>query len=119
MSSLDHGPHGVSRVLYRFSGCTVLVDEERRYLETRFHDGTIVPAVGNTDPASVALAHDLGYEGDTWAMSRDHELLHTILAGGLSPTLWRVAHPDDPNVISDEEAAHEEARVLVAQRIIL
>jgi hypothetical protein len=105
---------------YVFAGCTILVDDENRYLETWFPDGTSVPATPNFDEASIALAHDLGYDGDTWAMSRDHELAHTWLAvaagQGRSGTLWRLVHPSDPDAVDNDEVAREEARVLRFQR---
>lgn len=102
--------------------CTVTIDDTARYLETRFPDGTVLPAAPNYDPASIALAHDLGYVGDTWAMSRDHELTHSWLAAldGLdwSPTLWHVAHRGAPGHVpmSGDAIRAEEARVLNAQR---
>src|SRR5215218_7908658 len=69
-----------SITLYCFPDCTVTVDEERRILTTAFYDGTGVHAAPGIDDADVQRAHELGYAGDTWAMSRDHELSHTWLA---------------------------------------
>ena len=104
-------------VEYVFPGCSVLVDEEQQYIETRFPDGTKVPAAPNIDNDSVYTAWDLGYEGDTWAMTRDHELAHTwlaFLAGHPhSPVLWRVAHEEG---LSEDWVREEEARVLEWQR---
>lgn len=80
------------------------------YLETRFADGANVPACGNTDDASIAHAHELGYAGDTVRMSLEHEILHTWLAVkqgmSYSPTLWHVAHKVKAArwLIRDEEA---------------
>lgn len=103
----------------RFKGCRVLVWPERGLLHTVFPDGTYVPAVGNGDPDSIARARELGY-GDgpaaTWHMSREHEVLHTVLAEHMgephSPTLWAVAHhvPNERGV-----KASEEGRVLALQ----
>jgi len=110
------------RVEYVFPGCSVLVDERARYVETRFPDGTKVGSTPNQDPHSLRLATELGYGGDTWTMSRDHELGHSWLAlvDGLawSPTIWRLAHPNGPDLPSDAEVAAEEARVLAFQRTI-
>ena len=106
---------------YTLGACRVVVDDERRYLATRFPDGTEVGATPNTDPASLAMAAELGYGADTWAMSRDHELAHTWIAHvegrSWSPTLYRLGHPSSgPLVPSDDDVAHEEARVLDFQR---
>lgn len=101
--------------------CTYTIDEEHRLAWTTFPDGTKLVAAPNFDDDSVDLACDLGYDS-TWAMSRDHELLHTIIAftSGLpySPTLWKVAHPEDPDNISNREVAIEEAAVLHAQKLL-
>jgi hypothetical protein len=106
---------------YVFAGCTVIVDEEHRYLETWFPDGTRVPAAPNYDAASIERAHDLGYEGDTWAMTRDHELAHSWLAVtsglGQSPTLWHLAHPE-AEPLGEHDVNGEEARVLRFQRTL-
>lgn len=104
--------------VHRFSACLVRIFAAERYLETVFADGTKVPAAAGDSEADVARAHALGYGGDTWAMTRDHELLHTSLAenAGLSysPTLWALAHgePMPPDV------QREEGLVLHVQRLI-
>jgi hypothetical protein len=106
-------------VRYEFPSCCVLVDEQARYVETRFPDQTRVGATPNHDGHSLRMALDLGYP-DTWSMSRDHELTHTWLAyrAGLawSPTMWRLAHPDISDVAGDDEVAEEEALVLAFQQ---
>lgn len=48
-----------------------------QYMETRFR--LIVPAAGNDDAESVKRAAELGYDS-TWEMSRDHELIHSLIA---------------------------------------
>lgn len=105
---------------YVFPRCRVFVDECARYVETRFEDGTRVGSTPNVDPGSLFMCVDLGYGHDTWLMSRDHELSHTWLAyqdrQALSPTMWRLAHPDSSDVAGDVEVADEEARVLEFQR---
>lgn len=115
-------PATFARMRYVFPGCSVLIDELNRYVETRFADGTKVGSTPNRDPHSLRVAADLGYADDTWAMSRDHELGHSWLAfiDGLpwSPTMWRLAHPEYPGLPSDAEVAEEEATVLEFQRTI-
>jgi hypothetical protein len=100
----------------------VLVDDSARYVETRFPDGSKVGSTPNHDGHSLRTARHLGYGDDTWAMSRDHELVHTWLAhlGGLpwSPTMWRLAHPDGPDLPDDVQVAEEETMVLEFQRLI-
>ncbi|MDP9440677.1 MAG: hypothetical protein M3P34_00525 [Actinomycetota bacterium] len=101
---------------YVFPSCSILVDNHAQYVETRFGDGTKVGSTPNRDDHSLRVAAGLGYGDDTWSMSRDHELAHTWLAhlAGLpwSPTMWRLAHPWDPDLPDDAAVAHEEATVL-------
>lgn len=80
-------------------------------MTTRFADGAVLVAAPVDDAESRAHASALGYRGAdaVWAMTRDHDLLHTLLAEarGLphSPTLHAVAtgKPVDPAVADDEE----------------
>lgn len=98
-----------------------LVTITQRSVLTRFVDGTQVDARAVYDPASLAMARDLGYQGSDLAavdaMTREHDLMHTVLAlaGGLpcSPTLWRVAHGLE---LDDDDVRREEQTVLDAQR---
>ena len=105
---------------YAFPHCAVLVDDERRYVETRFPDGTKVGSTPNVDEHSLSVSADLGYGLDTWSMSRDHELSHTWLAHmdgkPWSMTMHHLAHPDDADRPSPDRIAEEEARVLDFQR---
>lgn len=104
-----------------FKHCQVVVDDENRYLVTRFEDGTYVPATPNYTDDDILRAYELGYDGDTWQLSLDHEVAHTFLATreGLqaSPTLWKIAHPDF--TLSAAAIANEEARVLEFQRLLV
>ena len=97
----------------------MVVDEEQRYVETRFPDDSKVGSTPNADAHTMDVARDLGYGDDTWAMSRDHEISHSWLAylDGVphSPTMWRLAHPYDDALPNDAEVAEEEARVLAFQ----
>jgi hypothetical protein len=79
----------------RFRGCEVRI--WAAYLETAFLCcGAKVPAAPQDTDAYRQTARACGYGDDTAALSRDHELAHTILAEarGLpwSPTLYSVAH---------------------------
>lgn len=85
-------------------------------MECTLPDGKKVTAVAHTGPEDVARAHALGYGGDLWAMTREHDLLHAKLAAMLglpeSPVL-RSAVSDawDGELIGAEECA-----VLAIQR---
>lgn len=103
---------------YRFGDVVVLVDDERETLTHVWPDGVTLVATSNpTDPAHVGKAWAFGYRGDTWAMSKAHELAHQALAvlDGLpwSPTLRCLALGGD----CDHGDAHgmEEVRVAAFQ----
>jgi hypothetical protein len=65
-------------------------------MQTIFDDHSFAPATPNSSPVDTERAHVLGYNGDTWSMTLDHELLHTWVAERLgrecSVVLWNVAH---------------------------
>lgn len=107
---------------YVFPSCAVIVDEVGQYVETRFADGTKVGSTPNRDAHTLRTAADLGYGHDTFAMSCDHEIAHTWLAHlagrPWSPTMWRLAHPDDDDLPDDDEVATEEATVLAFQKTL-
>jgi hypothetical protein len=62
---------------------------------TRLNNGRSVPAAPQRNSAYRERARSLGYGSDTAAMSREHEIAHSILAAVLglkeSPTLAGVA----------------------------
>lgn len=102
-------------------GVLTSVDVGPNWAITRFKDGTEVHAHPVYDPASLALAAELGYgdgEEAVDAMTRHHDYLHSALAvaQGLtcSPTLWAVAH-EEP--MPDGTAAEEET-VLRVQAVL-
>lgn len=81
---------------------------------TRYPDGT-VDARPQSDETYSARAQALGYGSDTLAMSRDHEICHSLLAFWLglphSPTLMGVARGEHWPHWQAEEAA-----ILAVQR---
>jgi len=89
------------------------------YTETVFHDGTAVTATPERSEAYAAQARALGYGEDTQALSREHELLHTLLMEavgfGSSPTLWAVAHGQQGEVAPIWAQEEEETLVLSFQ----
>ena len=102
--------------VFPFRNCEVHERVDRAYLETRFPDGTSVPAAPRQDIEQAFTAQDLGYGCDVYRMVREHELVHCLLAEAIglprSATLWAVAHPNDPDNISLAEQHAEEAMVL-------
>jgi hypothetical protein len=92
-------------------GCVVTVDDEHQLVTTRFPDGAELVAAPNHTPDDIARAHQLGYQGDVWAMTRDHDPAHTWLAeqdGYLwSWVMWDLAHGAEPDPwrVGPDEAA--------------
>lgn len=88
---------------------------------TRYGDGSQVDAHPSWSHEDYARAAALGYgEGDAAvaAMTRDHDVLHSLLAVArgqhVSPTLWAVAHGQSvPHDVGDDE----ERIVLLLQRV--
>lgn len=81
---------------FSFPGCVVVSTFETGYTETMYADGTCVPAVPQETAEYRQTAEQLGYGGDVAALSREHEVCHTLLSQWIglsqSPTLWDVAH---------------------------
>lgn len=86
------------------------------WVETTLPDGTKVSAVGHTGPVDIARAHALGYGGDIWRMTREHDMLHA----GLAELLGLHESPVLRSAVADsydyELVAAEEAAVLAIQR---
>lgn len=105
---------------YQIGDNAVYVDNQQRVLRTYFPDGTYLDASPNYDKNSFDRAVAIGYDGDTWWMSREHELVHTFLAvkAGLpySPTLWTVANKGKPGDAPNDYREAEEGVVMEFQR---
>ena len=106
---------------------SVVIDEEAQTVTTTFDDGAQLVARPSLDAESVARAQALGYRGSpaevTWAMTRDHDVLHTILAEAKghvgSVALWTAAHPREPVTSRMRQNADAEERtVLLMQRLL-
>lgn len=83
---------------------------------THFPDGSSWGAQPHDVPHYHALAHRNGYEGDTLAYCREHELAHHVLSEGFgshSLVLWALAHGEQPTPMI---AAAEESLALNLQR---
>lgn len=76
-------------------GGTVIESHASGLTITRLRDGRAVKAFPQDDATYFARAEALGYGRDVAGMSRDHEIVHSLLAGWLglpeSPTLRGVA----------------------------
>jgi hypothetical protein len=83
---------------------------------TYFPDGSRWGALPHDEPHYHALAHRLGYEGDTLLYCQEHELAHHLIAeafGCHSPVLWALAHDEQPAPMF---VASEEALAMTLQR---
>jgi hypothetical protein len=82
--------------IIQFQRCRIEIDHLGQFMQTIFEDGTSAPATPNYRESDIARAHELGYRGDTWSMSLDHEPLHSLVAEQMgepySVILWNVAH---------------------------
>jgi hypothetical protein len=99
---------------------TIEWDDDEQWLRTTLADGAVVHAVPNYDRESVRRAEDLGY-ATTWEMSRDHEILHTLLCalhGSKSVVMDHVAHERQMGPETAPLAGAEERWVLSVQRTI-
>lgn len=82
------------------NGILYEVDDEQFHVATTFPDGTVATGVAQFEDDDEARARGLGYEGTRpdvcWAMHRDHDLLHHVVAQAqgwpYSMVLWAVAH---------------------------
>lgn len=108
-------PH--RRVLKAFSYCGTTVRIMPGWVETTLPDGALVVARPNQGAEHVARARALGYDGDVWAMTMEHDPMHARLCHALglreSPAL-RASLSDQPS----ELAGAEEEMVLAAQRYV-
>ena len=85
------------------------------WVETVLPDGKVVSAVSHTGPEDVARAHSLGYKGNLWAMTRDHDRLHAALAHMLGLPESPVLRASGTGATSELLGA-EECAVLAIQR---
>jgi hypothetical protein len=82
-----------------------------------FWDGTEYGAHAHDTHHYHVISHRTGYGDDIWRYAREHEVFHHLVGeifyGDVSPILWNLAH----NLpIRDEDAALEEAMVMMCQR---
>lgn len=85
---------------------------------THYPDGSSYGALPHDEPHYHALAHRLGYQGDTLAYCREHELAHHVIAesfGSHSMVLFALAHGEKP---APMVAASEESLAMNLQRFV-
>ena len=110
-------------IRYRLGLTRVTIDDTARRVTTVFDTGGRVLAAPVPGVEHVARARALGYQGSDpevlWAMCRDHDLLHTVLAVNegypWSATLHAVGHRYQ---LPPGLAEAEERRVFVVQRML-
>jgi hypothetical protein len=103
--------------------CRFEIDDDARRAETIFNDGSRVAAAPVMDDENVARARALGYEGSdadaVWAMTRHHDLVHTLMAEAegwpWSPTLHAVANGYS---LPPGTSQREERLVFLVQRLL-
>lgn len=85
------------------------------FVRTTLPDGSPLLATPGKTPEDTARAHALGYAGDVWAMTRDHDRFHALLAHAFglaeSPALRQAL-----DGVQSELAGAEEEAVLAIQR---
>jgi hypothetical protein len=119
-----YGPRNRRKMdeVFELKGCTVKLDRKNDYLETVFPDGTSVPAVPHKRLDYYKTADKLGYGVDIGALSREHELFHTLVSEAEghphSPTLYAVAHKFGPGSPKKIVLLQEEDRVMDFQALV-
>jgi hypothetical protein len=103
---------------------SVHVWPEHQFLQSVFKTAVLPAAPNWGHPPSVRLAHELGYNGDCYLMSRDHEILHHVIASHRgapwSWTLWWEAHKDEHRLPKPPLGLYseEEGLTLALQRLL-
>ena len=99
---------------YTFPHCWLHVDEAGHHLHTAFESGRKLESVPDF-AKDLPTARAYGYGDDTLRLWREHDVLHhsvgTLFGHGLSPTIWSVAHEDDPSALARWIRLGEEAFV--------
>lgn len=98
---------------HRYGAAVVEIFED--FVRTTLPGGAALIATPGTTPEDIARAHALGYGGDVWAMTRDHDRFHALLAHAFgleeSPALRQAV-----SGTHSELAGAEEEAVLAIQR---
>lgn len=108
------------------NGVLYEIDDEHQHVATHFPDRTTCPGVPSLDDESVARARALGYEGPdadvVWQMTRDHDLLHSVIAlnldGGESHALRYDRRHRQPDASRKDRRQAEERLCFLVQRAL-
>ncbi len=109
--------------VHRLRSCRFEVDDEQLRARTVFDDGSQLVAAPVMTDENIARARALGYRGSSeeavWAMTRHHDLVHTLLAEAegfaFSLTLHAVANGYE---LPPGMAQREERIVFLIQRLL-
>jgi hypothetical protein len=109
--------------VHRLKSARIEIDDDNRRARTLFDDGSELPAAPVMDAENIARARSLGYEGTdeeaVWAMTRHHDLVHSLLAEAegfpFSLTLHSVANGYE---LPPGMAQREERIVFLIQRLL-
>lgn len=93
--------------------------EETQTIRTTFPDGTSLIAAPEDNYEYLRMAQNLGYGGETWAMCKSHEILHTAIAVGQGKEYSRGLHRAAQGIEPDDEDRLEEALVLETQKLTI
>ena len=111
----------MKEIRIHFRNCRVHYFPEDGYLETRFPDGLVCPALFTRNPEDWDRCKSLGYKSPR-EMHFEHELSHTFLAEAegwnCSPVLHSVALAKAGKEAECLWAWEEEARVMAFQRYL-
>lgn len=101
--------------IYRYGATQVRVMQG--WVETVLPGGAVVHALPLHGPEDQARARALGYQGDVWRMTLEHDHMHVRLCHALgpreSPALRQASRGE-----SSDLAGAEEAMVLAAQAFV-
>jgi hypothetical protein len=109
--------------IHKLQRCRVEIDEDERRARTVWDDGSHLVAAPVMNDENVARARSLGYSGApeeaVWAMTRHHDLVHSLLAEAegfpFSLTLHAVANGYG---LPPGMAQREERIVFLIQRLM-
>ena len=111
----------MKEIRIHFRSCQVHYFPEDGYLETRFPDGLVCPALFTRNYEDWERCNSMGYRSPR-EMHFDHELSHTFLAEAealdYSPVLHSVARAKAGQEAHCPGAWEEEARVMAFQRYL-
>jgi hypothetical protein len=116
--------HACAMEVHEMKNCRFEIDDDARRAQTIFKDGSRLAAAPVMDAENIARARALGYKDGSdadavWAMTRHHDLVHTLMAEAegwpWSPTLHAVANGYS---LPPGTSQREERLVFLIQRLL-